>query len=608
MHKESKWLVRGGRKVRCYLCGKKILKKDPCMFHENTGYYSHNFCIMEANTIDRNERRRAVKKIAVGAAVVGAMAAGAGKFIDISSQSRGSLNSPDTQTILTSQGLILPSLTSDPANPVAGQMWYRSDAGVTAHFDAVQNRVVYSSEINNGMANVTSKGIINGLSVLPNDGTGWFGPDTTLGATARGQYGSPYTETVGIQEAINAYAAKGYTILLLPGEYTIHSAITYNPTPVSAELLPGISIIGHAPFTTNSAFSGYGVTITPASDFPSSTYIFSFNGLQSSSHLAFVQLENINFINGTNTSVSGTYHYNANAAIYSNLHYQSFSISHAVDGNSNNTTVINVIIDYPEKYGFYNNTDETYYFGCTIYGDSGAGGLVFLDSQSAYATFVGCGFEAASPSPYMVSLNGAYNNAIFDSCHIYNGTFTTIVTVGAGVAPSVYFSNCFIASFDAILDCQDIANVGLNSYFSNTRALGNSGATLYSSGTTSLNIGCYLSWVGGSLENTTFDYPNVLSINSLRVSNFTDVKNVNRKGFSETTPSVPASTSSYTNPEPYTVRIYFLTASGLTYTITDRNATASDSLTGAAGQWVELGPGCAITPTYTTLTWEFYGV
>ena len=61
MHKESKWLVRGGRKVRCYLCGKKILKKDPFMFHENTGYYSHNFCIMEANTIDRNERRRAVK-------------------------------------------------------------------------------------------------------------------------------------------------------------------------------------------------------------------------------------------------------------------------------------------------------------------------------------------------------------------------------------------------------------------------------------------------------------------------------------------------------------------------------------------------------------------
>ena len=195
-HKESKWLVRGGRKVKCYLCGKKILAKgDLFLFHGDTGYYSHQSCQAESTTISGNERRRAVKKIAVGAAVVGAIAAGAGKFLDVSSQSK---NSPAAQTILTSQGLIPPALTSDPANPVPGQMWYRSDAGVMAHFDAVQNRVVYSSEINDGNANVTSKGIINGLSVLPNDGKGGFGPDTTKGATAPGQYGSPYTQSTGI--------------------------------------------------------------------------------------------------------------------------------------------------------------------------------------------------------------------------------------------------------------------------------------------------------------------------------------------------------------------------------------------------------------------------
>ena len=200
---KTKWLVRGGRKVKCYLCGKKILSKgDPFLFHQDTGYYSHQSCQAESTTISGNERRKAVKKIAVGAAVVGAIAAGAGKFLDVSSQSK---NSPAAQTILTSQGLIPPALTSDPANPVPGQMWYRSDAGVMAHFDGVQNRVVYSSEINDGNVNVTSKGIVNGLSVLPNDGKGGFGPDTTKGATAPGQYGSPYTETVGIKESI-AYA------------------------------------------------------------------------------------------------------------------------------------------------------------------------------------------------------------------------------------------------------------------------------------------------------------------------------------------------------------------------------------------------------------------
>jgi len=49
---------------------------------------------------------------------------------------------------------------------------------------------------------VSAKGISNGLSVLLNDGMD-FGPDTLQGATAPGQYGPPYSNTYGIQEAIN---------------------------------------------------------------------------------------------------------------------------------------------------------------------------------------------------------------------------------------------------------------------------------------------------------------------------------------------------------------------------------------------------------------------
>ena len=226
-HKESKWLVRGGRKVRCYLCGKKILAKgDLFLFHQDTGYYSHQSCMIESTAISGNERRRAVKKIAVGAAVVGAIAAGAGKLIDISSQSEGS-NSPDTQTILTSQGLILPALTSDPANPVPGQMWYRSDAGVMAHFDAIENRVIYSNRIVNGSAVVASKGIVNGLSVLPNDGQDW-GPDTTLGATAPGQYGAPYTTTSGRQEANNFCHNSTSTKIMFLQNGTMEGTPTYS--------------------------------------------------------------------------------------------------------------------------------------------------------------------------------------------------------------------------------------------------------------------------------------------------------------------------------------------------------------------------------------------
>ena len=148
------------------------------------------------------------------------------------------------------------AIVTYPANPVAGQMWYRSDAGVTAHFDSIQNRVVYSSEINDGNVNVTSKGIVNGLSVLPNDGTGGFGPDTTLGATSVGQIGSPYTQTVGIQESLNyagsvARLASGGYILpevrLLDGKFILNTDVTI-PTfssPSGVNSIPSFSIIGN---------------------------------------------------------------------------------------------------------------------------------------------------------------------------------------------------------------------------------------------------------------------------------------------------------------------------------------------------------------------------
>jgi hypothetical protein len=49
---------------------------------------------------------------------------------------------------------------------------------------------------------VSAKGIVNGLSDIPNDGAD-FGPDTMLNATDPSQIGAPYTQTSGIQEAIN---------------------------------------------------------------------------------------------------------------------------------------------------------------------------------------------------------------------------------------------------------------------------------------------------------------------------------------------------------------------------------------------------------------------
>jgi hypothetical protein len=79
---------------------------------------------------------------------------------------------------------------------------------------------------------VSARGLSNGLSSIPNDGAD-FGPDTLLGATAPGQYGPPYTQTSGIQEAINYLpqsssnysGSGGGRIYLRKGLYKIYSQI-----------------------------------------------------------------------------------------------------------------------------------------------------------------------------------------------------------------------------------------------------------------------------------------------------------------------------------------------------------------------------------------------
>lgn len=93
-----------------------------------------------------------------------------------------------------------------------------------------QKTIIGKSEIT-----ISEKGIANGKSVYLNDGAD-FGPDTKLGATTPGQYGPPYTQTVGLQEAdtyvhsknfIQGYGQAG-TIRMTEGEFGLIA--TYKPS------------------------------------------------------------------------------------------------------------------------------------------------------------------------------------------------------------------------------------------------------------------------------------------------------------------------------------------------------------------------------------------
>jgi hypothetical protein len=618
---KTKWLVRGGRKVRCHLCGKKILAKgDLFLFHGDTGYYSHQSCQAESTTISGNERRRAVKKIAVGAAVVGAIAAGAGKLIDISSQSKGS-SSPDTQTILTSQGLIPPALTSDPANPVPGQMWYRSDAGVMAHFDGVQNRVVYSSEINDGNVHVTSKGIVNGLSVLPNDGTGWFGPDTTLNATAPGQYGSPYTKTSGIQEAHNALPnvepVEGGQIQLGVGIFHISETINITTNGV---ILNGVGLdtfAGSTIFLDDNAnvsmlnvtgnkclFKNFNMDGNSSNQTTSGLYgMYSTTGnFGQDFHIGMVYVTEVNGI--------GIY---SNAGTYINRTITEGNASWGLylEGPADTDWgwEVDDYLSYADGGGLYLNSDGMEVHNVHIHSTNTlssveiAGNNNNISGLSIESTYE----EASPPSPLVIS--GTENN-INDI--IMNVTFTSAVTTipaiisftgGHNQIGQIYNVNSYASAFISLTSSGFNQFNGIYGAFtSNTYVISDTGFggnvfnDLLLMATSSLSV----------ISQSTTITSDILH----NVHAFDNSSGAPLSLLVPTTPSVPTSATAQENTNPYAVDVYMyggtvteiqITKSGTAYTVFSNSTGVALS-----GQAYKLNPSDSITVTYTTApTWEW---
>jgi len=117
-------------------------------------------------------------------------------------------------------------------------------------------RVKYNNVQGKPYVVASAKGISNGLSDTLNDGAD-FGPDTMLGATAPGQYGPPYTQTSGIQEAYNYLGGMGGGIILLKsGTYYLKDILylQYSDTKIVGEDMP--STVLHLAYPFNALGSG----------------------------------------------------------------------------------------------------------------------------------------------------------------------------------------------------------------------------------------------------------------------------------------------------------------------------------------------------------------
>ena len=127
---------------------------------------------------------------------------------------------------------------------------------------------------------VSAKGRSNGLSTKINDGAD-FGPDTTLNATSPNQTGPPYTQTSGIQEAINSCNGNDETIILLDGIFLIYSSIKI-PSTLQGIRINGINSLNTILRAVGSNFVN--ITTTPIPSISSITPIIYFDGINNLTH------------------------------------------------------------------------------------------------------------------------------------------------------------------------------------------------------------------------------------------------------------------------------------------------------------------------------------
>jgi hypothetical protein len=412
-----------------------------------------------------------------------------------------------------------------------------------------------------------------------------YGPDT------------PGTTTCGIQEAIDAMAGLGYAIVLLPGIFTVHDTITWQPTPASGGLAP-VAIMGLTAVNSQGTAHGLGAEIQPASDFTPGDYIISVNASGSSDHVTGVTFRDFDIENLQSFAVKGIQVVNANMASIANIHMTGVDV--CFDVTSDSTVKFDYcIFDTPGTTVFSLNCPITHVTNCEVYGNTGSAAVFALGTKAGWIAVSDCQFHGGAASPAFATFETTNTTFAMSNSQVLDGAYTVLFSVAVSNAtPAILLADCSLANYDAIFDVgSGTSNSFFYAYLSNCYGTGLTGANLYS--TTTPNVGCTLYWNKGRIQFTTLNPPG----NSLKSTSFTDVVGVNHLGYSVNTPSV----ASQANGKPYDVIIRFLTASSASYVITDQTNTSGSSTPILAGGSVLLRPGEYIALT-GTLTWEWYGL
>jgi hypothetical protein len=432
---------------------------------------------------------------------------------------------------------------------------------------------------------VSAKGIVNGLSDIPNGGAD-FGPDT------------PGTQTSGLAEATYyQYYVDYKKILLMPGVYGIGAQIPLYPRTY----IEGSQYWG----STGTQMSTLYLTV----DFGANT-VMPFTGYTlSNEFLMSITLKNLQLDAGKHTGNAwldfSVLPEGANISILENLMF----------GNGQNLQY-DLILDHAEEIRLYNvrgttNVSVAPYGGSAyIRGGSGnnfivgaglmrmegvdIGGSVILNGGNyggplaapvipiTYLDSVW--FDHLPASPFYIGSSNRTQYVYCNNCHFdlnqNNGSPYPIFNLASGVSSgSVYavFNNISIGS-------------------SNIASSGFVPIPMFASGITGRVI---LNNV--KVDQTTLKVPAVFSDWPNWLADYNPKDNASI--FSITTPAVPASGTAITNTYPFSIDIYITNAGTVTsYQI--NNLTISAGL--SVGQKITLAPGWSLTLTYTTApTWSW---
>ena len=394
---------------------------------------------------------------------------------------------------------------------------------------------------------VSSKGLSDGTSDKINGGR-MFGKDT------------PGTQTTGIQEAIDYAISIGeYTIGLDCGVYYLNKGVTINVANTS---LPGpqFNIVGITMMATYIVANTNDDMFTVNSTTPVNVNAqISMRDFQPAAGAGFTPNSFLKWIVPSGSLIAQT------------LVLDHIDIANGTWGTS--PLAVNGIKQiFLYEYECYSadfnaaqilNVNDVYVFG------SGINGYIELNNVLSCHMAGAAGIQLyITGIVHVLSLNG---------CRL------TSVNISGGTITSMHLEDIYYET--------NATNILFASSAATIKRL------------TMKNVGFYLT----GTANIPFVSANI-TIDSVKLDN---VFNLASSPYSVTgfpvnnpaAPAVPASGSGYTNTLLYDVYIIPLTASGVTYTITDIAGNVSASIPASAGSNILLKAGETITPTYTTLTW-----